>query len=425
MKILVLGSVAKEHALVRWISQSKEEVKVYAYPGNPGMNGLATVIKRSDVSDVDAVVNIVKSEKIDLIITSTAKLIEEGVTEELQKLGVKLLGPGREAFAFENLQTLRERAKRYGIKTLEKAQIVTTDEELKNALDTYKNRMISIKPVVGKGKNRLDTASRTLAYSFASEYLKTTPVLIEEFIDGLTVTATVLSDSEHYRLFPMAVDYYKSMDDDSGYFSSGMGALSPLPLSRYTRDRVGEEVIKKMMRGLKNDNINYKGFLTFHLLITSSGDVYLLNMKTRFSDPSATGMLALTTSDAVKEFKKALDGTLEPEELESIPNMYALGVVVASKGYPEESECKKEIVNLEEVEDYLLMPKSSDYLYFGAVDEENGTLYTNGGRPFTLVVEAESIERANKKAYLTLYEMQEIFHGAWYRRDIGTNFFLF
>lgn len=425
MKILVLGSVAKEHALVRWISQSKEEVKVYAYPGNPGMNGLATVIKRSDVSDVDAVVNIVKSEKIDLIITSTAKLIEEGVTEELQKLGVKLLGPGREAFAFENLQTLRERAKRYGIKTLEKAQIVTTDEELKNALDTYKNRMISIKPVVGKGKNRLDTASRTLAYSFASEYLKTTPVLIEEFIDGLTVTATVLSDSEHYRLFPMAVDYYKSMDDDSGYFSSGMGALSPLPLSRYTRDRVGEEVIKKMMRGLKNDNINYKGFLTFHLLITSSGDVYLLNMKTRFSDPSATGMLALTTSDAVKEFKKALDGTLEPEELESIPNMYALGVVVASKGYPEESECKKEIVNLEEVEDYLLMPKSSDYLYFGAVDEENGTLYTNGGRPFTLVVEAESIERANKKAYLTLYEMQEIFQGAWYRRDIGTNFFLF
>ena len=425
MKILVLGSVAKEHALVRWISQSKEEVKVYAYPGNPGMNGLATVIKRSDLSDVDAVVNIVKSEKIDLIITSTAKLIEEGVTEELQKLGVKLLGPGREAFAFENLQTLRERAKRYGIKTLEKAQIVTTDEELKNALDTYKNRMISIKPVVGKGKNRLDTASRTLAYSFASEYLKTTPVLIEEFIDGLTVTATVLSDSEHYRLFPMAVDYYKSMDDDSGYFSSGMGALSPLPLSRYTRDRVGEEVIKKMMRGLKNDNINYKGFLTFHLLITSSGDVYLLNMKTRFSDPSATGMLALTTSDAVKEFKKTLDGTLEPKELESIPNMYALGVVVASKGYPEESECKKEIVNLEEVEDYLLMPKSSDYLYFGAVDEENGTLYTNGGRPFTLVVEAESIERANKKAYLTLYEMQEIFHGAWYRRDIGTNFFLF
>ena len=425
MKILVLGSVAKEHALVRWISQSKEEVKVYAYPGNPGMNGLATVIKRSDLSDVDAVVNIVKSEKIDLIITSTAKLIEEGVTEELQKLGVKLLGPGREAFAFENLQTLRERAKRYGIKTLEKAQIVTTDEELKNALDTYKNRMISIKPVVGKGKNRLDTASRTLAYSFASEYLKTTPVLIEEFIDGLTVTATVLSDSEQYRLFPMAVDYYKSMDDDSGYFSSGMGALSPLPLSRYTRDRVGEEVIKKMMRGLKNDNINYKGFLTFHLLITSSGDVYLLNMKTRFSDPSATGMLALTTSDAVKEFKKALDGTLEPEELESIPNMYALGVVVASKGYPEESECKKEIVNLEEVEDYLLAPKSSDYLYFGAVDEENGTLYTNGGRPFTLVVEAESIERANKKAYLTLYEMQEIFHGAWYRRDIGTNFFLF
>ena len=112
MKILVLGSVAKEHALVRWISQSKEEVKVYAYPGNPGMNGLATVIKRSDLSDVDAVVNIVKSEKIDLIITSTAKLIEEGVTEELQKLGVKLLGPGREAFAFENLQTLRERAKR-------------------------------------------------------------------------------------------------------------------------------------------------------------------------------------------------------------------------------------------------------------------------------------------------------------------------
>ncbi len=425
MKILVLGSVAKEHALVRWISQSKEEVKIYAYPGNPGMNGLATVIKRSDVSDVDAVVNIVKSEKIDLIITSTAKLIEEGVTEELQKLGVKLLGPGREAFAFENLQTLRERAKRYGIKTLEKAQIVTTDEELKNALDTYKNRMISIKPVVGKGKNRLDTASRTLAYSFASEYLKTTPVLIEEFIDGLTVTATVLSDSEHYRLFPMAVDYYKSMDDDSGYFSSGMGALSPLPLSRYTRDRVGEEVIKKMMRGLKNDNINYKGFLTFHLLITSSGDVYLLNMKTRFSDPSATGMLALTTSDAVKEFKKALDGTLEPEELESIPNMYALGVVVASKGYPEESECKKEIVNLEEVEDYLLEPKSHDYLYFGAVDEENGMLYTNGGRPFTLVVEAESIERANKKAYLTLYEMQEIFQGAWYRRDIGTNFFLF
>lgn len=424
MKILVLGSVAKEHALVKWISQSKHKSEIFAYPGNPGMCDIAKIICRDNNNDIQAVLDIIKNEKINLVISSTATLIEKGVMEEIKKLGCAILGPGKDAFAFENLQTLRERAKRYGIKTLDKAKVVTNENELDEALSLFKNRMVSLKTVIGKSKNRFDTMNMSIAKSWAMEYMKYSPILIEEFIEGLAATATVLTDSEHYRLFPIASDYYKSLDDDSGEFSSGMGSIAPLPISRYTRDRVGEEVIKKMVKGLKEDGIVYKGFLTFHILITASGDVVLLNMKTRLSDPSAPLMLSLTNDDAVEELQNAIDIKLVPEEFHTKEKTYALGIVIASKGYPSD-DIKEVPVKLNEIPKSLQNVKNNDFLYYGAVKDNKGTLYTAGGRPFTLVVQAESIERANRKAYTLLYDLKDVFHGAWWREDIGANFFLF
>lgn len=426
MKILVIGNVAKESALVKWIARSKEAKEIFAYPGNPGIRKDAVLCPKEKSDDIENIINIVKKENIDLIIPLTSSLIEKGVADKLKSLGVEVLGPGVNNFAFENLETLRERATRYGIKTLEKAHVVNSLEELKDVLTKYKGHPVSLKRVDGKVSERLDTANYIYAEEWAKNELKSSPVLVEEFIEGLQATISILTDGEHYRLFPISCDYYKSKDDEEGAFSSGMGAVAPLPLSRETRDSIGEMIVKKMLRGLKSDGIVYKGFMTFHLLITSLGDVYLLMMKTRLSDPSCTAMLPLVKSDAVKEFKAAIEGNLTPDEFETEKNMYALSVVIASKGYPERPETSKE-VNADDVLPFMV--KSTDTsdvnLFFGAVKEQNGRLITSGGRPFTLEVTSSSIERANKKAYSILYELGDIFDGAWWRRDIGTNFFLY
>lgn len=424
MKILVLGNTAKEHALLKWISESSEEKELFVYPGNPGMSEYAHVISPSGNHKND-VVECVKKNHIDLVISSTGKLIEEGIIEELNSLGAEVIGPGRDAYTYENLQTLRQRAEDYGIKTLDKARIVNTIEELESALSQFKNRMVALKCVKGRGRDRCDTSSVERAISWAKTHIESSPILVEEFIEGLTATATILTDGSNYRLFPIACDYYRSKDDNEGSFSSGMGALAPLPLSKYTRDRVGEEVIKKMINGLKNDKIIYKGFMTFHLLITASGEVYLLNMKTRLSDPSAEVMLSLVKDDGVKELKKAMQGILDPVEFNIDNSNYALDVVIASAGYPD-----RDLICQEHVDKRLLSVVEKNLsedmsLFFGAVNSKDGEYYTSGGRPFTLVVKDSSIERTNRKAYSFLYSLSDLFPGAWYRSDIGANFFIF
>lgn len=424
MRILVLGNTAKEHALLKWLSQSKEDKELFVYPGNPGMSEYAEVVETKDDHRSD-VINCVKNNHIDLVVSSTGRLIEEGVIDDLNALGAEVIGPGRDAYTYENLQTLRLRAESYGIKTLEKARVVNTIDELKSALLLFKNRMVALKCVKGRGRDRCDTSSPERAIAWAETHINNSPILVEEFIEGLTATATILTDGKNYRLFPIACDYYRSKEDNEGAFSSGMGALAPLPLSKYTRDRVGDEVIKKMINGLKKDNIVYKGFMTFHLLITSLGDVYLLNMKTRLSDPSAAVMLSLVKDDAVKELKRAIKGTLEKSEFNTEESHYALDVVIASDGYPDKDLICKERIDLETLcaaEQNLTDDMS---LFFGAVKSEGEEYYTTGGRPFTLVAKDTSIERANRKAYSFLYSISDLFPGAWYRSDIGVNFFIF
>lgn len=426
MKILIIGNVAKEHSLVKWITKSKEEKTIFAYPGNPGIREDAIICEKETNNDIENIANIVKKQKIDLIIPLTGAIIEKGVADKLKKLNVAVLGPSVQNFAFENLQTLRERAKRYGIKTLDKAHLVHNLDELKEVFALYKGRPVSLKKVDGTVRERFDTSSYAYAEAWAKKELENSPILVEAFIEGLTATATILTDGKHYRLFPLSCDYYKSKDDDEGAFSSGMGAVAPLPISRETRDRIGEEIVYKMLHGLEKDGIEYKGFMTFHLLITSLGEVYLLQMKTRLSDPSITAMLPLVKNDAIEEFRDAIDGCLKADEFETEKDLFALSVVIASKGYPENVETGKKI----EINDVLPFmvestAKSDVNLYFGAVKEQNKTLVTSGGRPFTLGVTSSSIERANKKAYSILYELQDIFEGAWWRTDIGANFFLY
>ena len=424
MKILVLGNTAKEHALLKWLCESEEEKELFVYPGNPGMSEYAHIVKQLG-DNKSAVIDCVKKNHIDLIVSSTGRLIEEGINEDLKALGAEVIGPGRDAYTYENLQTLRKRASDYGIKTLEKAKIANTMEELESALSQFKNRMVALKCVKGRGRDRCDTSSFERAVEWAKNHIDNSPILIEEFIEGLTATATILTDGTNYRLLPIACDYDRSKEDNEGSFSSGMGALAPLPLSKYTRDRVGEEVIKKMINGLKNDKIVYKGFMTFHLLITSSGDVYLLNMKTRLSDPSAAAMLSLVKDDGVRELKKAMQGKLEPVEFNIDNSNYALDVVIASLGYPDKDLICKEHID-KRMLSYARESLSKDMsLFFGAVSEEGNEYYTNGGRPFTLVVKDSSIERTNRKAYSFLYSLSDLFPGAWYRSDIGANFFIF
>ncbi len=415
MKVLVIGSGGREHAICTKLKESKLVSKIYCAPGNAGIANVATLVD-SKPMDFLSIVDFSKREEIDLVVVAPDNPLAGGLVDILNANDIKAFGPTKRAAEIEGSKAFSKSfMKKYGIPTADYA-VFNKYEAAKDYLDKVEKFPIVLKAdglAFGKGviiahdkvsaQNSLENMMLSKVFGDAAN-----TVVIEEFLEGPEMTLLCFTDGKTVSAMPSSQDHKKAFDGDKGLNTGGMGAFSPA--KAYTpqvEKEIMENIVKKTIDGLNKENRTFKGVLYFGLMATASG-VKVIEYNARFGDPETQAILPLLESDLCEIMLATIDGTLSSIDIKW-KNKVGFSVVVASGGYPES------VIKGYEIE---ILPLDEDLiLYHAGTKESNGKLYTNGGRVFNLSVVADSIDEARKKVYSNIDKIK--FTGARYRSDIG------
>ncbi len=415
MKVLVVGSGGREHALVWKIAQSPLVSEIYCAGGNAGIEEIARVIP-IDPLDIHALVKFSRNEGIDFVVVGPEAPLVKGIADEFEKAGIPLFGPSQQA-------SLLEGSKAFAKKFMNRHEIPTADFEVFTEFDRAVRYVKNVgTPVVvkadglasGKGAvvcRTLDDAIRALeAFMIRGVFGESGKrVVIEEFLSGEETSYIVMANGEKYIPLPPSQDHKRLLDGDRGPNTGGMGAYSPTPfVTPEVEERIKREVIEPTLKGLIEDGIYFKGFLYAGLMLTSEGPK-VLEFNVRLGDPEAQPILMRLRGDflsAILDFYEGGQPDLE------VDGRWAVDVVIASRGYPEKPEKGKEIKGLERISDL------EDVVVFhaGTVRKE-GRVYTAGGRVLNVCALGKDLREAREKAYGAVRLIE--FEGMHYRKDIG------
>jgi len=416
MKVLVVGNGGREHALAWKINQSPLVSKLYVAKGNAGIWQIAEKVDISP-TDIPALVNFAKSEGIDLVVVGPEQPLSEGIADAFEEAGIKIFGHKKKSAILEASKVFAKNfMKKYGIPT---AFYETFDNEIE-AINFVKKMgtPIVIKAdglAAGKGviiAHTIEEAIKAIEEMFAGKFGEASKrIVIEEFLDG--VEASYMAMVKGDKLVPLATsqDHKRVFDGDKGPNTGGMGAYSPTPV---ITPELEEEILNKIMyptlEGMLKEGRELQGFLYAGLMIGSKG-VNVLEFNVRMGDPETQPIMRRLKSDLVEHMLDILEGNIDnvkPEWSED----YALGVVMASGGYPEKYEKGKVITGIEEAE------KDPDVVVFHAgTDIKDGKLVTAGGRVLTVTATGKTLKEAKEKAYKAVEKIH--FENAHYRKDIG------
>lgn len=419
MKVLVLGSGAKDHAITWKFSKSKRITGLYIAPGNAGTNQLGINLPNVDPASAQEVLEACRTYQIDYVFCGTEAPLVAGVVDVLSSHGIKTFGATKKAVRLEGDRSFaRDFTTRYQIPIPEHS-IVSDEKELGDFLDKNPGKRFVIKKNgLAPSRVMLDSDDRQALMQFGSSLLSGDEILIEEHLKGMPVTLTVFTDGEHYLLLPLSSDYTKAEEHDKGAATGGMGSICPVPvMNRETKTRIIDDIVIPTLLGMGEEDLIYKGVLIFSLILTSSGP-RLVDYHVRFNDPATQALMPLIRSDLV-DMLEALESRRIGEFDLKISNQSAVAVVVASEGYPEHPDTGKLVKVPSLACSTTILDKT--IVFYGAVDQKEGSLYTDGGRCFTVVGLGTNIIEANAAAYTLAPQLR--FDGAWYRSDIGNRFF--
>ncbi|MGC2520550.1 MAG: phosphoribosylamine--glycine ligase [Burkholderiales bacterium] len=416
MKLLVLGSGGREHAIAWRLAHSPRVQKVFVAPGNggtarePGLENVA-------ITALDALAEFALAESIYLTVVGPEAPLAEGVVDLFRSRGLRIFGPTR---ACAQLESSKEFAKefmlRHGIPTAAFASF----GEAKFAHDYVESRGA---PIVVKadglaaGKGVVVAMTTAEAHQAIDRMLVDhaigsagNRVVIEEFLDGEEASFIVLADGEHVLPLATSQDHKRLKDGDQGPNTGGMGAYSPAPVvTPELHARVVREIIQPVLAGMAREGRPYTGFLYAGLMIDRSGNPRTLEFNCRLGDPEAQPILLRLKSDLLELIEHAVDGRLDRVEAEW-DRRAALGVVLAAAGYPEAPK-KGDVIT-------GLPAAGEDFRVFHAGTAlKDGKVVTSGGRVLCVTALGDSIKMAQRRAYQALEGIR--FDGMQYRRDIG------
>ena len=417
MKILIIGSGGREHALAWKCASSEKTEKVYVAPGNAG-TALEDKVENINIAynDIEGLLSFALSNDIDLTIVGPEEPLVKGVVDTFEDNNLRIFGPSKAASQLEG-------SKSFCKDFLEKYQIPTagyktfTDPELACRYLQDQKFPIVIKAdglAAGKGViivETLEHAERTVKDMLEDNQFGDagSRVVIEDFLEGEEASFIVMVDGEN--ILPMATSQdHKARDNgDQGPNTGGMGAYSPAPVvTEEIYSRVMREVIEPTVRGMKADGNIYKGFLYAGLMIAKDGSIKVLEYNCRFGDPETQPIMMRLKSNLPELCSMAVDGLLDQAEIEW-DNRVSLGVVLAADGYPG-SYNSGEIIGL---------PKDSQdsKVFHAGTKSDNGKVLSSGGRVLCATSLGESIQDAQKNAYKLLSQID--WTGSYYRTDIG------
>ncbi|MGN6084471.1 phosphoribosylamine--glycine ligase [Trinickia sp.] len=416
MKLLVVGSGGREHALAWKLAQSPRVQLVYVAPGNGG-TATDERLRNIAITDIGALADFAESEQIALTVVGPEAPLAAGIVNVFRQRGLKVFGPTKEAAQLESSKDFAKAfMKRHGIPTAEYETF--SDAALAHAYVDSKGAPIVIKAdglAAGKGvvvATTLDEAHAAIDMMLADNKLGDAGarVVVEEFLAGEEASFIVMVDGKHVLPLASSQDHKRLLDGDLGPNTGGMGAYSPAPIvTPQLHARVMREIILPTVRGMEKEGIRYTGFLYAGLMIDSEGNPKTLEFNCRMGDPETQPIMARLKGDFSKVLESAIAGTLDTVEL-TWDRRTALGVVLAAHNYPDTPR-KGDRIN-------GIAPETDNAVTFHAGTAlVDGKLVTAGGRVLCVVGLSDSVRGAQSAAYEAINQIS--FDGMQYRRDIG------
>ncbi len=413
MKVLVVGSGGREHAIVWKLAQSPKVTKLYCAPGNGGIAELAECVNIK-ATDIDAIVRFAEEEDIDLTVVAPDDPLALGMVNALEKAGRRAFGPTAEAALIEASKSFsKQLMKKYGIPTAD-FNVFDSEEEAIKYLEKA-DYPIVVKAdglALGKGviiaEDKIQAAEAVRSMMSGGKFGKAgSRVVIEEYMTGPEVSVLCFTDGKTIVPMVSSQDHKRALDNDKGLNTGGMGTFSPS--LHYTAEHekfVREHILQATVDAMNSEGRPFKGVLYFGLMLTPKG-VKVLEYNARFGDPETQVVLPRLQSDLYEIFEAVIDGRLAHTEIKW-NDKAAVCVVMASGGYPQSYETGFEITGL---------PVENAIVFHAGTKLENGKLVTAGGRVLGVTALGEDIADARTKAYDAVSKIH--FKNAHYRHDIG------
>ena len=417
MKVGIIGSGGREHALCEALSKSKKVDKIYCFPGNAGTSKIAENIL-INIDDFNALKKFILSENIQLIIVGPEKPLVEGIVDFFESINIPIFGPNKFASQLEGSKIFTKKiCEKYKIPTA-KFGIFENIDKAKSFIGETKFPLVVKADGLAAGKGvyiceNKDNASNAIEEIFNGKFGKAKNILIEEFLKGEEMSYFIVSDGKNIKKFQTAQDHKRVGEGDTGKNTGGMGAYSPSRLINKELDKkILEKIIQPTLKALEDVNCIYKGFLYAGLMITNN-EPYLIEYNVRMGDPECQTIIPKLKSDLLDIILACIDSKLDQIQIDW-HDINSLCIVLCSKGYPDQYKKDMIIKNLTKIN-----LDQNQKIYHAGTKIKNEDIVSNGGRVLNFVNLSRTFKKARESNIKLIEEIN--WPNGFYRKDIGFN----
>ena len=415
MKVLIIGSGGREHAICASLKNSKKISKIYCIPGNAGTSLIAENMNLN-LENYSELINFIRENDVEIVIVGPEKPLVDGIVDILEEKNIKVFGPNKIASQLEGSKIFTKNlCEKYKIPTAKFGIFKNIKDSLNFLKDTKYPIVVKADGLAaGKGVYICENSfqsNKAVKEIFNGKFGKTEQLLIEEFLSGEEMSFFIISDGKNFKKFGTAQDHKRALEGDKGKNTGGMGAYSP---SRLENNELEKKIFKKIInptiKGLKDLDTSFNGFLYAGLMIVDN-EPFLIEFNVRMGDPECQAILPKLKTDFGELIIACVNQNLNSINLEWYEDK-SLCIVLCSKGYPDSYQKDVEIKNLENI-----FPKKDEFIFHAGTKKVGDKIYSTGGRVLNFVVKSKNFYDSRKKAKNLIDKLN--WSNGFYRSDIG------